>query len=40
MAIERSPMNMLPFLKEQVKLLDRTLPENIKVSLSYTEMII
>ena len=33
--LERQTMDMLPFLKEQVKLLERTLPENIKIDLSY-----
>jgi two-component system, cell cycle sensor histidine kinase and response regulator CckA len=33
--LERHPMDMLPFLKEQVKLLERTLPENIKIDLGY-----
>jgi two-component system, cell cycle sensor histidine kinase and response regulator CckA len=31
--LERQPMDLLPFLKEQVKMLERTLPENIKISL-------
>ncbi len=33
--IERRPMDMLVFLKEQVKLLERTLPESIKIDLVY-----
>jgi two-component system cell cycle sensor histidine kinase/response regulator CckA len=33
--LERHPMDLLPFLKEQVKLLERTLPENIKIDLGY-----
>jgi signal transduction histidine kinase/GAF domain-containing protein len=33
--LERQPVDLSPFLKEQVKLLERTLPENIKVTLSY-----
>jgi len=33
--LERQPMNLLPFVKEQIKLLERTLPENIKIDLSY-----
>lgn len=32
---ERHPLELLPFLKEQVKLLERTLPENIKLSMTY-----
>ncbi len=31
--LERRPMDLLPFVKEQIKLLERTLPENIHVSL-------
>jgi signal transduction histidine kinase/DNA-binding response OmpR family regulator len=31
--LERQPMDLLPFLKEQVKMLERTLPENIKITL-------
>ncbi len=34
---ERCPLDLLPFLKEQVKLLERTLPENIKLSLTYSD---
>jgi PAS domain S-box-containing protein len=34
-AFERSPLDLLPLLKEHVKLLERTLPENIKISLNY-----
>jgi signal transduction histidine kinase len=33
--LERRPMDLLPFLKEQVSLLERTLPESIKVELTY-----
>ena len=33
--LERRPMDLVPFLKEVVKLLERTLPENIKVKLNY-----
>ena len=33
--LERRPMNLEPFMKEQVKLLKRTLPENIKIKLNY-----
>jgi CheY-like chemotaxis protein len=33
--LERHTMDLLPFLKEQVKLLERTLPENIKIDLGY-----
>jgi two-component system, cell cycle sensor histidine kinase and response regulator CckA len=33
--LERRPMDLLPFLKEQVKLLQRTLPENIRLSFNY-----
>jgi two-component system cell cycle sensor histidine kinase/response regulator CckA len=31
--LERQAMDVLPFLKEQVKMLERTLPENIKITL-------
>jgi signal transduction histidine kinase/DNA-binding response OmpR family regulator len=31
--LERQAMDLLPFLKEQVKMLERTLPENIRISL-------
>ena len=31
--LERQAMDLLPFLKEQVKMLERTLPENIKITL-------
>ncbi|MFM8322621.1 MAG: response regulator [Chloroflexota bacterium] len=31
--LERRPMELLPFIKEQVKLLERTLPENIHIQL-------
>ncbi|RMF90997.1 MAG: response regulator, partial [Nitrospinota bacterium] len=33
---ERRPLDLLPFLKEQVKLLQRTLPETIHLSFSWT----
>ena len=33
--LERLPMDLLPFFKEQIKLLERTLPENIKLKLNY-----
>ncbi|MEE9617846.1 MAG: ATP-binding protein, partial [Anaerolineae bacterium] len=33
--LERRPLNLLPLLKEQLKLLERTLPENIKIALAY-----
>ncbi len=33
--LERQPLDLLPLLKEQVKLLDRTLPDNIEISLDY-----
>jgi len=33
--LERRPLDLLTLLKEQVKLLERTLPEHIKVTLSY-----
>ncbi len=33
--LERQPLNLLPLLKEQIKLLQRTLPENIEISLDY-----
>ncbi|MFP4395102.1 MAG: ATP-binding protein, partial [Anaerolineales bacterium] len=36
-ALKRQPMSLVPFLKEQVKLLRRTIPENIKISLNYEE---
>jgi PAS domain S-box-containing protein len=35
--IERRPMELRTFLKEQTKLLDRTLPENIQIDLSAEE---
>lgn len=35
--MERQPMDLLPFLKEQVKLLERTLAENILIQLRYSE---
>jgi two-component system cell cycle sensor histidine kinase/response regulator CckA len=35
--LERHPMDLLPFLKEQVKLLERTLPENIKIEFDYKQ---
>ncbi len=33
--LERRPMDLVPFLKEQVKLLERTLPESIKIDMAY-----
>ena len=33
--LERRPMDLSPFLKEVINLLERTVPENIKVKLSY-----
>jgi two-component system, cell cycle sensor histidine kinase and response regulator CckA len=33
--LERRPMDLLIFLKEQIKLLERTLPESIQIELSY-----
>ncbi|MBN1815314.1 MAG: PAS domain S-box protein [Anaerolineae bacterium] len=33
--LERGPMDLLVFIKEQVKLLQRTLPESIEIDLSY-----
>ncbi len=33
--LERQPLDLVPFLKEQVKLLERTLPEHIKIRLEY-----
>ena len=33
--LERQPMDLLPLLKEQTKLLERTLSENVKVNLIY-----
>jgi signal transduction histidine kinase/HAMP domain-containing protein/ActR/RegA family two-component response regulator len=33
--IERKPLSLAPFLKEQSRLLERTLPENIKIELDY-----
>jgi signal transduction histidine kinase len=35
--LEMQPLNILPLLKEQVKFLERTLPENIRISLTYGE---
>jgi signal transduction histidine kinase/ActR/RegA family two-component response regulator len=35
--LERRPMNLQIFLKEQVKLLERTLPEHIQMELTYDE---
>ncbi len=32
-ALERRPMDLVPFLKEQIKLLERTLPESIAIEL-------
>jgi len=34
--IEPRPLDLVPFLKELTKLLDRTLPENIEVNLAYS----
>ena len=33
--LERGPLDLLAFMKEQVKLLQRTLPESIKIDLNY-----
>jgi PAS domain S-box-containing protein len=33
--LERRPLDLLPLLKEQVKLLERTLPEHIEIQLDY-----
>lgn len=33
--LELLPMDLLPFFKEQIKLLERTLPENIRLKLNY-----
>ncbi|MCC6957402.1 MAG: response regulator [Anaerolineales bacterium] len=33
--LERRPMDLQPFFKEQVKLLERTLPENIRIELNF-----
>jgi PAS domain S-box-containing protein len=33
--LERRPMDLLPLIKEQARLLERTLPENIRLHLSY-----
>ncbi|MGD8814748.1 MAG: PAS domain S-box protein [Anaerolineales bacterium] len=33
--IEQRPMDLVPFVKEAIKLLERTVPENIKMSLDY-----
>ena len=33
--LERHPLDLLPLFKEQVKLLERTLPENIEITLKY-----
>lgn len=35
--IERQPLDLVPFLKEQVQLFERTLPENIKIRLGYDQ---
>jgi two-component system cell cycle sensor histidine kinase/response regulator CckA len=35
LVLERRHMDLLPFLKEQVKLFERTLPENIKIEMNY-----
>ncbi len=34
---DRGPLDLLPLLKEQCKLLERTMPDNIRVSLDYEE---
>lgn len=34
-AIERRPLDLVPLLKEQVRLLEHTLPKNIRISLSH-----
>jgi CheY-like chemotaxis protein len=33
--LERRPMDLVPFLREQVRLLERTLPESIKITVAY-----
>jgi PAS domain S-box-containing protein len=33
--MERQPLDLVPFLKEQVKLLERTIPENVSINLSH-----
>jgi PAS domain S-box-containing protein len=33
--LERRPLDLLPLVKEQIKLLERTLPENIEIKLDY-----
>jgi PAS domain S-box-containing protein len=33
--LEPHPMNLIPFMKEMVKLLERTLPENIRIRFNY-----
>jgi two-component system cell cycle sensor histidine kinase/response regulator CckA len=33
--LERLPLDLVPFLKEQVQLLERTLPENIAIAMDY-----
>jgi two-component system cell cycle sensor histidine kinase/response regulator CckA len=33
--IERQPLSLVPLLKEQIKLLERTLPENIQINLTH-----
>jgi PAS domain S-box-containing protein len=35
--LERQPLDLLPLIKEQVKLLERTLPENIELAFSYSK---
>ncbi|MCP4544423.1 MAG: PAS domain S-box protein [Chloroflexi bacterium] len=35
--LEQSPMDLLAFLKEQIKMLERTLPESISMALEYGE---
>ncbi|MDY0020216.1 MAG: PAS domain S-box protein [Anaerolineae bacterium] len=35
--LERRPIDLAPFLKEQVRLLQRTLPESIQITLAYSQ---
>jgi signal transduction histidine kinase len=35
--LDRRPIDLAPFLKEQVRLLQRTLPESIQITLSYSQ---
>ncbi|MAT96862.1 MAG: hypothetical protein CL608_06940 [Anaerolineaceae bacterium] len=35
--LERQPLDLLPFMKELVKLLDRTLPEHIQIELAHNQ---